>query len=70
MSEQQFIKVEIAPTFAKNLRALAKKYHSIRSDIEPIIEQLERGELPGNQIAGTDYTIFKLRVRNSDIQKG
>ena len=70
MSEQQLIKVEIAPTFTKNIRTLAKKYRSIRSDIQPIVEQLELGELPGNQITGTDYTIFKLRVRNSDVQKG
>ena len=70
MSEQQIIKVEIAPTFTKNIRTLAKKYRSIRSDIQPIVEQLELGELPGNQITGTDYTIFKLRVRNSDVQKG
>ena len=70
MSEQQIIKVEIAPTFTKNIRTLAKKYRSIRSDIQPIVDQLELGELPGNQITGTDYTIFKLRVRNSDVQKG
>ncbi len=69
MSEQQFIQVEIAPTFHKNLRTLAKKYRSIRNDIQPVIEQLEQGELPGDKISGTDYTIFKLRVRNSDIQK-
>lgn len=70
MSEQQFIQVEIAPTFHKNLRTLAKKYRSIRNDIQPVIEQLEQGELPGDKISGTDYTIFKLRVCNSDIQKG
>ena len=41
MSEQQFIQVEIAPTFNKNIRKLAKKYHNIRNDIQPVIEQLE-----------------------------
>ncbi|MDQ2097847.1 MAG: type II toxin-antitoxin system RelE/ParE family toxin [Tychonema bourrellyi B0820] len=70
MSEQPLIQVEAAPTFTKNLRSLAKKYRSIRDDIQPIIEQLERGELPGDQISGIGYDVFKLRVRNSDIQKG
>lgn len=70
MSEQEFILVEAAPTFNRNIRNLSKKYRSIRSDVQPIIEQLERGELLGDKISGTNYAVFKLRVRNSDIQKG
>lgn len=70
MSEQPLIQVEAAPTFTKNLRSLAKKYRSIRDDIQPVIEQLERGELPGDQISGIGYDVFNLRVKNSDIQKG
>ena len=70
MSDQPFIPVKAAPTFNQNLRTLAKKYRSIRNDIQPVIEQLERGELPGEQITGIDYEVFKLRVRNSNIQKG
>lgn len=26
--------------------------------------------MPGNQISGVNYPVFKLRVRNSDTQKG
>jgi mRNA-degrading endonuclease RelE of RelBE toxin-antitoxin system len=70
MSEQSFIQVEASPTFNRNLRNLTKKYRNIRNDIQPVIEQLERGELPGDKISGIGYEIFKLRVRNSDIQKG
>ncbi|MGJ5676167.1 MAG: type II toxin-antitoxin system RelE/ParE family toxin [Nostochopsis sp.] len=70
MVEQPCIQVEASPTFNRNLRALAKKYRSIRNDIQPVIEQLEQGELPGDQIPGVGYTVFKLRVRNSDTQKG
>ncbi|MEH2215325.1 hypothetical protein [Nostoc sp.] len=40
MSEQSFIQVETAPTFNRNIRTLAKKYRSIRNDIQPVIEQL------------------------------
>lgn len=70
MSEEKLIEVVASPTFNRNIRTLAKKYRSIRSDVQPIIEQLESGELPGEQIQGTNYTVFKLRVRNSNIQKG
>jgi mRNA-degrading endonuclease RelE of RelBE toxin-antitoxin system len=70
MSEQPSIQVEAAPTFTRNLRNLAKKYRSVRNDIQPVIEQLEWGELPGDRISGTGYDVFKVRVRNSDVQKG
>ncbi|MFM9265602.1 type II toxin-antitoxin system RelE/ParE family toxin [Tychonema sp. BBK16] len=70
MPEQPLIQVEAAPTFTKNLRNLAKKYRSIRNDIQPVIEQLEQGELPGDRISGTGYDVFKVRVINNDIQKG
>jgi len=56
--------------FKRNLRALAKKYRSIRSDIQPIIEQFENGILPGDQITGVNLAVFKVRIQNTDIQKG
>ncbi|NJL51568.1 MAG: type II toxin-antitoxin system RelE/ParE family toxin [Hydrococcus sp. SU_1_0] len=64
------IEVEFTEHFKRSLRVLAKKYRKIRQDIQPIVEQLQRGELPGDIVAGVGYTIFKLRVKNSDIQKG
>ncbi len=70
MTDRPLIQVEASSTFNRNLRDLAKKYRSIKNDIQPIIEQLEQGELPGDQISGIGYTVFKLRVRNSDTQKG
>jgi mRNA-degrading endonuclease RelE of RelBE toxin-antitoxin system len=70
MSKQPLIQVEVSSIFKRNLRTLVKKYRSIRNDIQPIIEQLEQGELPGDQIPEIGYVVFKLRVRNSDIQKG
>jgi mRNA-degrading endonuclease RelE of RelBE toxin-antitoxin system len=70
MSDRSFIKVEATLTFKRNIRNLGKKYRSIRNDIEPVIQQLQNGELPGNQISGIGYKVFKLRVKNSDIAKG
>ena len=62
--------IEFTPEFKRNIRRLSRKYRGIRSDIEPVITDLENGETPGDQIAGTGYTIFKIRVQNSDIRKG
>ncbi len=64
------IQIEASPTFQKKLRTLAKKYRNIRQDLQPIINQLEQGELLGDQISGISYPVFKLRVKNSDIKKG
>jgi mRNA-degrading endonuclease RelE of RelBE toxin-antitoxin system len=69
-SEPPRVLVEFTPEFKRNLRALAKKYHHIRSDVEPVIKQLVTGEFVGNQIPGTRYVVYKVRVRNSDIPKG
>jgi len=49
---------------------LAKKYRSIRSDIQPIIDRLENGDLPGDQIPGVSLAVFKVRIQNTDIRKG
>nr|WP_242036671.1 type II toxin-antitoxin system RelE/ParE family toxin [Leptolyngbya sp. FACHB-321] len=35
-----------------------------------MIEQLQTGELPGDCITGVNYTVFKVRLKNSNIQKG
>jgi mRNA-degrading endonuclease RelE of RelBE toxin-antitoxin system len=64
------IAVRFTPEFKRNLRALSKKYRHTRSDVEPAIEQIEAGDFVGDQVPGTGHTIFKARVRNSDIRKG
>ncbi|MCG7849879.1 MAG: type II toxin-antitoxin system RelE/ParE family toxin [ANME-2 cluster archaeon] len=69
-SEPVPVQVEFTPEFKRNLRALFKKYRHIRSDVQPVINQLQAGEVIDDQVPGTHYTIFKVRVRNSDIQKG
>jgi mRNA-degrading endonuclease RelE of RelBE toxin-antitoxin system len=62
--------IEFTPEVKRNLRALAKKYRHIRSDVQPVLDRLEAGEIIGDQVRGTGYTIFKARVPNSDIRKG
>lgn len=62
--------VEFTLEFKRSLRTLAKSYRSIRSDIEPLIEQLKQGETPGDRIPRVGYSVYKVRILNSDIQKG
>jgi mRNA-degrading endonuclease RelE of RelBE toxin-antitoxin system len=70
MSINSPIQVTVSDRFATEIRQLAKRYRRIRLDIQPVIDQLEAGELPGDQIPGIDYTLFKVRVKNSDAQRG
>jgi mRNA-degrading endonuclease RelE of RelBE toxin-antitoxin system len=64
------VKIDLSPRFKRDLRDLAKRYRQIRSDLQPLIEQLQAGELPGDRIAGIKYIVFKVRIRNSGNQKG
>ena len=64
------IQVQFTAEFKSQLQNLAKRYRQIRGDLQPLLEQLQNGEVPGEQIAGTGYTVFKVGVKNSDIQKG
>jgi mRNA-degrading endonuclease RelE of RelBE toxin-antitoxin system len=70
MSIEPILKLFFSDRFKKDIRKLGKRYRSIRLDLQPLIEQLEAGESPGDQISDTDHIIFKVRVKNSSIQKG
>ncbi len=69
-NEPPLVEVNFTDEFKQRLRTLFKKYRHIKSDIQPIIEELQTGDCLGDRIPGTGYTVFKVRVRNSDIQKG
>ncbi|CAG0928879.1 hypothetical protein TFLX_01119 [Thermoflexales bacterium] len=69
-NELPHVQVEYTLEFKRNLGTLAKKYRHIRSDVQPIIEQIQRGSFVGDRIPGTSYVVFKARVKNSDITKG
>ena len=64
------VKVQFTDIFKRQVRDLAKRYRKIKLDIQPVLEQLQSGELIGDQVQKTGYTVFKVRVKNSDIQKG
>ncbi len=64
------MEIDYTREFKRNLRQLSRRYRSIRDDIEPVIEALKTGETPGDQVTGTGYTVYKIRIKNSDNHKG
>ena len=71
-NEAKAITIRFADDFEANLYALAKRYRSIRNDVQPVIEQIQAGNFIGDRLTGMgeDYIILKVRVKNSNIQKG
>jgi mRNA-degrading endonuclease RelE of RelBE toxin-antitoxin system len=70
MPSKLTVEVYFTPEFKRNLRALAKKYPHIRSDVQPTIEQIQQGNLVGDRLQGIGYTVFKVRIRNRDVSRG
>lgn len=64
------ISVRFTPEFKRNLHALAKKYRHIRTDVQPVIDDLQSRALPGDQVPGVGVPVFKVRIRNRDAAKG
>jgi mRNA-degrading endonuclease RelE of RelBE toxin-antitoxin system len=69
-NESKSSQILVTPEFKRSLKILSKRYRHIRSDVQPIIEQLQSGEIMGDQIPNIPYTVFKVRIKNSDNQKG
>jgi len=69
-NDESSITIQFTDVFKRQVRDLAKRYRQIKLDLQPIFEKLKNGELIGEQIQKTSYTVFKVRVKNSDIQKG
>ncbi len=72
MQSDSAVSIRFSDEFEQELYRLSKRFRNIRSDVQPIIEQLQQGNVVGERIAGIGehYIIYKLRVRNSSIQKG
>ena len=64
------VPITFTPEFKRNLRHLAKKYRHIKSDLQPVLDQLASGSKPGDQVPGVRYDVFKVRAKNSDASKG
>jgi mRNA-degrading endonuclease RelE of RelBE toxin-antitoxin system len=64
LNEAPKVEVIASPEFKRRLRALAKRYRKVYSDLQPVFEALESGIFQGDQISGTNYTVLKLRTRS------
>ncbi|ELS05133.1 cytotoxic translational repressor of toxin-antitoxin stability system [Xenococcus sp. PCC 7305] len=70
MSEPIPLEIKFTREFQRKARFLAKKYRHIQTDLERILEKLRLGETLGDRISGLKSIVYKLRIKNSDIQKG
>jgi mRNA-degrading endonuclease RelE of RelBE toxin-antitoxin system len=72
MANNSPVIVRFAAEFEKELYRLSRKYRNVRRDVEPIIEQLREGRLLGDRISGFTSNVYisKVRIKNSNIQKG
>lgn len=70
MQNKSPVSVGYAPQFKRDIKHLIKKYRHIRDDVENLIQQLEQGATPGDQLQGTGFTVYKTRLRSSDLRKG
>jgi mRNA-degrading endonuclease RelE of RelBE toxin-antitoxin system len=70
LTESFPIEIRVTPDFRKQLRKLEKRYRKIKSDLEPILIQIQMGEIVGDRLQGLDAEVFKVRVRNSDTNRG
>ena len=64
------MQIDYTPEFQQQVRRLKRRYRSIQQDLQGLLEQLENGETPGDQMTGTGYTVYKVRLKNSDAQRG
>ena len=64
------VAVYYTPYFKRVVRNLAKKYPHLQKDIKPVIQQLQDGELSGDLIQHIGYSVYKVRIKNSDNNKG
>lgn len=64
------MEVVYTPEFKRAVRKLSRRYRSLRTDIDELLQSFTAGETPGDQLQGVDSRVYKVRLRNSDLQKG
>jgi mRNA-degrading endonuclease RelE of RelBE toxin-antitoxin system len=71
-NNSSFVHIDLTPEYKRNLKELAKKYRNIRSDTQSVITELQKGNFIGDRLSGfgENYFIYKVRVKNSNLQKG
>ncbi|HVU12730.1 MAG TPA: type II toxin-antitoxin system RelE/ParE family toxin [Phototrophicaceae bacterium] len=62
--------VVYAESFFKAVSRLQKRYPHAHEDVEALADRLEAGELPGDRVQGLPFRVYKVRVKNRDVQRG
>jgi mRNA-degrading endonuclease RelE of RelBE toxin-antitoxin system len=70
LTESLPIEIRLTPDFRKQVRKLEKRYRKIQSDLQAILMQIQMGETIGDRLQGIDAEVFKVRIRNSDVNRG
>ena len=63
-------RVGFAPQFTQDFKQLQKRYKQVGDDLRPLLDQLRHGQTPGDQVTGTGYPVYKVRIRNRDAKRG
>lgn len=72
MQSNDPVSIRFSDEFEEKLYRLSKRFRNIRSDVQPIIEELQQRNVVGDRIGGLgeQYVVYKVRIRNSNTQKG
>ena len=66
--------VILTPKFEKDLKKLGKKNRGIAEDLEPVLEDMERGNFKGDiipmNLRDNNNVAIKIRIANASSQKG
>lgn len=62
--------VSYSDSFKRSLKRIAKKYRHVRQDVQPVIDDIIAGNIPGDQIPHVGYEVYKVRIGNSDNRQG
>ena len=61
MTSKPPVTVDYTSQFKKELKKLYRKYRNIQAEVQPLINRLENGELPGDQVSGNDDVSLHYR---------
>jgi len=64
------VAVSYSDAFKRQLKRLSRRYRHIRADVQLVIDQLEAGQTPGDQVRGLGHTLYKVRARNTSAKRG
>jgi mRNA-degrading endonuclease RelE of RelBE toxin-antitoxin system len=70
MTTKPPVRVELTQRFVKVVKRLRKKYPSVPANVQALMDRLEQGETPGDQMQGIGHTTYKTRLPNPDAQRG